>query len=110
MGGSLTSVVPRLYCKSHRRSGTMQANTERNGFRRTTTHYIDGEFVESHGKEVMDIIRPTDGHLIGRATLGDEQDTRRAISAANRAFATYGRSTQQERAKILSRLHRAASA
>ena len=75
-----------------------------------TKHYIDGAFVESHGKEVMDIIRPTDGQLIGRVTLGDEEDTRRAIAAAKRAFATYGRSTKEERAKILRQLHEAASA
>ena len=34
-----------------------------------TTHYIDGAFVESHGREVMDILRPTDGQIIGRVTL-----------------------------------------
>ena len=49
-----------------------------------TTHYIDGAFVESHGQEVMDIIRPTDGQVIARVTLGDEEDTRRAIGAARR--------------------------
>jgi aldehyde dehydrogenase (NAD+) len=75
-----------------------------------TTHYIDGAFVESHGREVMDIVRPTDGQVIGRVTLGDEEDTRRAIAAAKRAFATYGRSTKEERASILRRLHEAASA
>src|SRR6202171_1770124 len=75
-----------------------------------TTHYIDGSFVESHGREVMDIIKPTNGQVIGRVTLGDEEDTKRAIAAANSAFATYGRSTKEERAKILRRLHEAASA
>jgi aldehyde dehydrogenase (NAD+) len=75
-----------------------------------TTHYIDGAFVESHGREVMDIIRPTDGQIIGRVTLADEEDTRRAIAAAKRAFATYGRSTKEERSKILRRLHDAVAA
>ena len=75
-----------------------------------TTHYIDGAFVESHGREVMDIIRPTDGQIIGRVTLADEEDTRRAITAAKRSFATYGRSTKEERIEILRRLHKAASA
>ena len=42
-----------------------------------TTHYIDGAFVESHGREVMDIIKPTNGQVIGRVMLGDEEDTRR---------------------------------
>jgi len=75
-----------------------------------TTHYIDGAFVESHGREVMDIIKPANGQVIGRVTLGDEEDTRRAIAAANTAFASFGRSTKEERAKILRRLHQAASA
>jgi aldehyde dehydrogenase (NAD+) len=75
-----------------------------------TTHYIDGAFVESHGREVVDIVRPTDGQVIGRVTLADEEDTRRAIAAARRAFATYSRSTPDERAILLRRLHAAASA
>ena len=75
-----------------------------------TTHYIDGAFVESHGREVMDIISPTSGQAIGRVTLADEEDTRRAIAAARRAFATYGRSTKEERLEILRRLYAAASA
>jgi aldehyde dehydrogenase (NAD+) len=58
----------------------------------------------------MDIIKPTDGSVIGRVTLADEEDTRRAIAAAKRAFVTYGRSTKDERAAILRRLHEAASA
>src|ERR1700730_7853910 len=75
-----------------------------------TTHYIDGAFVESHGREVVDIIRPTDGQVIGRVMLGDEEDTRRAIAAAKRAFATFGKTTKEERATILRRLHQAVSA
>jgi aldehyde dehydrogenase (NAD+) len=75
-----------------------------------TTHYIDGAFVESHGHEVMDIIKPTNGQVIGRVTLADEEDTRRAIAAAKTAFASFGRSTKEERSKILRRLHEVASA
>jgi aldehyde dehydrogenase (NAD+) len=75
-----------------------------------TKHYIDGAFTESHGREVMDLISPTNGKAIGRVTLGDEEDTRRAIAAAKRAFATFGRTTKDERAALLRRLHEAASA
>jgi aldehyde dehydrogenase (NAD+) len=88
----------------------MNRSTNKDAIETITTHYIDGAFVESHGREVMDIIRPIDGRVIGRVTLADEEDTRRAIAAARRAFATYGRSTKEERAKILRRLHKAASA
>jgi len=84
--------------------------TNKGAIRRITTHYIDGAYVESHGREVMDIIRPTDGQIIGRVMLADEEDTRRAIAAAKQAFVIYGRSTTEERAQILRRLHEAASA
>ncbi len=39
-----------------------------------TKHYIDGAFVESHGREVMDIINPTNSKVIARVTLADEAD------------------------------------
>jgi aldehyde dehydrogenase (NAD+) len=88
----------------------MKTSTETGKIRTITTHYIDGAFVESHGREIMEIVRPTDSQVIGRFTLADEEDTRRAIAAARRAFATYSRSTKEERAKILHRLHDAAFA
>jgi aldehyde dehydrogenase (NAD+) len=88
----------------------MNALPQRDTMKTITTHYIDGAFVESHGREVMDTISPTDARVIARVTLGDEEDTRRAIAAAKRAFATYSRSTKEERAQILRRLHKAASA
>jgi aldehyde dehydrogenase (NAD+) len=75
-----------------------------------TKHYIDGAFVESHGTEVMDIIKPTNGQVIARVTLADQDDTKRAIAAAKNAFASFGRSTKEDRTKILRRLHEAASA
>jgi len=88
----------------------MEAVMKKDTVKTITTHYIDGAFVESHGREVMDIIKPTNGQLIGRVTLADEEDTRRAIAAARKAFDSFGRSTKEERAKILRRLHQAASA
>src|SRR6476661_2314365 len=75
-----------------------------------TKHYIDGAFVESHGRETMDVISPTTGKLIGRVTLADVEDTRRAVAAAKGAFVDFSRSTKEERAKILRRLHEASSA
>jgi len=88
----------------------MKTITKRDAIKTITTHYIDGSFVESHGREVMDIIKPTNGQVIARVTLADEEDTRRAIAAAKSAFAGFGRSTREERAKILRRLHEAVSA
>jgi aldehyde dehydrogenase (NAD+) len=88
----------------------MPTMTEKETIRTLTTHYIDGAFVESHGREVMDIINPTNGKIIARVTLADEEDARRAIAAAKRAFASFGRTTKEERATILRRLHEVVSA
>jgi hypothetical protein len=37
----------------------MNAPPYKDTIKTITTHYIDGAFVESHGRDVMDIIRPT---------------------------------------------------
>src|ERR1700746_2881205 len=83
---------------------------QRETIKKITTHYIEGAFVESHGRDVMDIIKPTNGQLIGRITLGDEEDTRRAIAAAKRAFVSFSRTTKEERSRYLRQLHKAVSA
>jgi aldehyde dehydrogenase (NAD+) len=88
----------------------MATITEKDTIKTITTHYIDGAFVESHGREVMDIVKPTNGQVIARVTLGDEQDTRRAIAAAKRAFVSFGRSTKEERSRLIRRLHKAVAA
>src|SRR5258706_52805 len=82
----------------------------RGAMKTITKHYIDGAFVESHGREVMDIVNPANDKVIAKVTLADEEDARRAIAAAKRAFVMYGRSTKEERAKILRRLHEVVSA
>jgi aldehyde dehydrogenase (NAD+) len=78
--------------------------------RTISKHYIDGVFVESHGREVMDLINPTTEKVIAQVTLGDEEDARRAIAAAKRASAGFGRTTKEERREVLRSLHRAVSA
>ncbi|MGD0530618.1 MAG: aldehyde dehydrogenase family protein, partial [Polyangiaceae bacterium] len=75
-----------------------------------TRHYIDGAFVESHGRETMDIVNPTNRKTIARVALGDEQDTRTAVAAAKRALETFGRSTREERLTLLRRLYEAVMA
>jgi aldehyde dehydrogenase (NAD+) len=100
----------RLLEPSHIGRSTMKAVTEKDTIRTITTHYIDGAFVESHGREVMDVIKPTNGKLIAKATLADEEDARRAIAAANRAFTSFSRTTKEERSRYLRQLHQAVSA
>jgi aldehyde dehydrogenase (NAD+) len=83
---------------------------EKDTMKTITKHYIDGAFVESHGREVMDIINPTNRKVIAQVTLADEDDARRAIAAAKRAFTAFSRTTKEERAQILRQLHQVVSA
>ncbi len=69
--------------------------------RTVTKHYIGGEFVESHGREVMESVNPSNGEVLGHVTLGDAEDTRRAIAAAKKAFPAYSRTTKEERSRYL---------
>jgi aldehyde dehydrogenase (NAD+) len=87
----------------------MPSIMEKGTIKTLTTHYIDGAFIESHGRQVMDIIKPTNGQVIARVTLGDEEDTRRAIAAAKRALASFGRTSKEERLRYLRQLHKAVS-
>jgi aldehyde dehydrogenase (NAD+) len=75
-----------------------------------TKHYIDGAFVESHGRKGMESINPTNQQVLGSVMLGDEEDARRAIAAAKRAFPTYSRTTKGDRSELLRRLHDVTSA
>ena len=88
----------------------MRTFAKRDAIETITTHYIDGAFVESHGREVMELISPTSGQVIGRVTLADEEDARHAIAAAKCAFASFGQTMKEERLQILRRLHKAVSA
>jgi aldehyde dehydrogenase (NAD+) len=53
---------------------------------------------------------PRTGKSSAASRWGDEEDTRRAIAAAKHAFSTFGRTTKEERSKLLRRLHEATSA
>jgi aldehyde dehydrogenase (NAD+) len=78
--------------------------------RAITRHYIDGAFVESHGREVMQSINPCNQKVLGSVLLGDEEDARRAIAAAKRAFPAHARTTKKERSEILRKLHQVVTA
>ncbi|MGH8156759.1 MAG: aldehyde dehydrogenase family protein [Rhodanobacter sp.] len=75
-----------------------------------TQHYINGRFVDSHGTEVLDLVNPANKAIIGRVTLGDEEDARAAIRAAKTTFKPYSQSSLEERRHYLQKLHDAIAA
>lgn len=69
-----------------------------------TRHFINGELVESHGVEVVEVRDPKNNELIGRVTMGDATDAERAIAAAKAAFPGWSRTTLDERKAWLQKL------
>ena len=67
--------------------------------------YIDGRFVEPHGRELFDLHNPATAEVIGRVRLGDAEDARAAIAAAKRALPRMVRTTKAERLQMLEALH-----
>jgi betaine-aldehyde dehydrogenase len=69
-------------------------------------HYIDGRFVASHSKRLLDVIDPATREVIGRVSDGDASDVNAAVAAARRAFdaGPWPAVTGQERGRILFRV------
>src|SRR5581483_3453892 len=67
--------------------------------------YINGQFVTPHGTQVVDLVNPTDNKIIGKVTMADEIDTRKAIAAAKEAFNAFSQSSKEHRMDCLQRLH-----
>ena len=67
--------------------------------------YIDGAFVEPHGRETADLFNPSTEERIGQVRLGDRADALAAIAAARRAFPVMSRTGKRERIAMLERLH-----
>jgi aldehyde dehydrogenase (NAD+) len=69
------------------------------------TIYINGRFVEAHGKEVADIISPIDQTVIGKLTYANQEDAVDAIKAASAALKNYTQTSLAQRAGYLQRIH-----
>ncbi len=66
---------------------------------------IDGQWVGADGGGTIEVTNPATGEVIGTVPNAGADETRRAIAAAETAFETFSRTTADERAKLLRRLH-----
>lgn len=62
---------------------------------------IDGEKVAGGGRRTFDVVNPVTGEAIGALPLAEAADLDRALEVAQRGFATWRKSTPQERAAVL---------
>ena len=59
--------------------------------REITKFYVDGQWVEPTELNLIDVINPATENAAGHVALGTAADVDAAVSAARRAFATWGR-------------------
>src|ERR1700712_2633456 len=64
-------------------------------------HYIGGEWVAPSGGEYFDNISPIDGKVFTQAARGNAKDIEKAVEAAHKAFASWGKSAASYRSNIL---------
>src|SRR5262245_43494863 len=65
-----------------------------------TQCYVDGRWV---GEPKLSVTNPATGEEVAKVPLMSAEDTRKAVQAAERAFAGWSRMLAKERSKILRR-------
>jgi succinate-semialdehyde dehydrogenase/glutarate-semialdehyde dehydrogenase len=66
--------------------------------------YIDGKFIETEGRKTEPVFNPASGEIIGQLPHATREDLDRALSAAQRAFETWKKTSPVERSVILRRV------
>lgn len=63
--------------------------------------YIDGQFIAAEGRKEQDVLNPATNQVIGKLPHATTEDLQRALTAAQRAFETWKKTSPLERGKIL---------
>jgi aldehyde dehydrogenase (NAD+) len=66
--------------------------------------YIDGAWVTPQSDQRFPVLNPATEQRVGEIILGNSDDVDLAVAAANRAFATFSRTSKEERLELLDRL------
>ena len=69
-----------------------------------TRFYINGEWVEPAAPKTLDVINPANEDVCGKISLGGAADVDRAVAAAHTAFASFSRTSREERLALLERI------
>ncbi len=66
--------------------------------------YIDGAWVDPHGKDTIDVLNPASEAVIATIAAGDGEDVDRACRAARAAFDDWSRTSVEDRAAMLEKI------
>ena len=72
--------------------------------RKHLNHFINGEWVESTGSNIVDVINPATEEVIGQISDGTKEDLDKAVAAARAAFPSFSQTTKEERISLLNRI------
>ena len=64
-------------------------------------HYINGEWGPTAGREVIDVLDPANGRVVGAVVAGDAADVDRAVAAARAAFPAWAAMSMDERIALV---------
>lgn len=63
--------------------------------------YIDGKFIEAEGRKTQEVINPSNREVLGHLPHATDEDLQSALLSAERAFASWKKSSPTERSTIL---------
>ncbi len=67
-------------------------------------HYINGEWIDSTGTDVIDVINPATEEVFGQISNGTKEDLDKAVEAAKKAFPSFSQTTREERIEMINRI------
>lgn len=68
-------------------------------------NYINGEWVDAKGKDILDVPNPATGELLAKVPISSKEDVELAVSAAKEAFKAWKDVPVPKRARILFKYH-----
>lgn len=71
----------------------------------TLKNFINGQWVEASGKEVLEVPNPATGKILAKVVLSIKEDVQRAVQAAQQAFQGWKDVPVPKRARILYKYH-----
>jgi aldehyde dehydrogenase (NAD+) len=66
--------------------------------------YIDGKWVDPIESKTVDVVNPATEQVSGTIALGSVADVDKAVKAARKAFASWSKTTREERVNVLERI------
>lgn len=72
--------------------------------RQDVKQYINGEWVDSHSGETLDVINPATEEVMGKIAAGNKQDVDDAVAAAKNVYIKFRNTSKEERKELLTKI------